>query len=203
MPSTALPHSARPGRTPSRVARAIRDLSIDRRGAAAVEFALVSSMLICTILFIMMVGLILYMNQALDYATSKAARQVMTGSVQKNGTNQSDFRTQVLCPYLPTAMSCNNVIVNVQSLAVAAQPGQPGWYYSFVRSDLRGLTIPTLANSGAQYDAGVQQSFVYMQVVYPITFLPGFLAKIMGGATYNGSPAYLAVSTAAFRNEQY
>jgi len=182
------------------VARAIRALSIDRRGAAAVEFALVSSMLICTILFIMMVGLILYMNQALDYATSKAARQVMTGSVQKNGTNQSDFRTQLLCPYLPTAMSCNNVIVNVQTLAEAAQPGG---YYSFVRSDQRGLTIPTLANSGAQYNTGVQQSYVYIQVIYPITFLPGFLANMLGGATYNGSPAYLAISTAAFRNEQY
>jgi Flp pilus assembly protein TadG len=199
MPSTALPHSTPPGRTPSKVARAIRALSIDRRGAAAVEFALISSMLICTILFIMTVGVILYMNQALDYATSKAARQVMTGSVQKSGTNQSDFRTQVLCPYLPAAMSCNDVIVNVQSSITA----QPGWYSSFVRRDLRGLTIPTLANGSAQYDTGVQQSYVYMQVIYPITFLPSFLANVLGGATYNGSPAYLAMSTAAFRNEQY
>lgn len=181
------------------MARAIRALSIDRRGAAAVEFALISSMLICTILFIMTVGVILYMNQALDYATSKAARQVMTGSVQKSGTNQSDFRTQVLCPYLPAAMSCNDVIVNVQSSITA----QPGWYSSFVRRDLRGLTIPTLANGSAQYDTGVQQSYVYMQVIYPITFLPSFLANVLGGATYNGSPAYLAMSTAAFRNEQY
>ena len=52
------------------------------------------------ILFIMIVGLVLYMNQALDYATSKASRLIMIGSVQTAGTTQTGFQTQV-CSYLP------------------------------------------------------------------------------------------------------
>ena len=178
-----------------------RALSVDRHGAAAVEFALVSSMLIVTILFTMLAGLILYMNQTLDYATSKAARQIMTGAVQKAGINQSDFRTQIVCSYLPTVMNCDDVIVNVQTLVEAAQPGG---YYSFVQRNQQGLIIPPLSNGGAKYDVGVQSSYEYVQVIYPITFLPGLIASLLSrGATYNGVPAYIAVSTAAFRNEQY
>ena len=66
------------------------------------------------------------------------------------------------------------------------------------------MLIPTLSNGSAKFDVGIQASYVYLQVIYPITFLPRFLAGVLGnGATYNGSPAYLAVSTAAFKNEQY
>ena len=201
MASTALSRSPRPTTIRSRVTCAIQALVKDRRGATAVEFALVSSMLIFTILFIMTIGLILYLNQVLDYATTKAARQIMIGAVQKAGTSQSNFRTQVVCSYLPAAMNCSDVIVNVQTLAEAAQPGG---YYSFIRSDQRGLSVPALSNSSAQYSVGVQSSYVYMQVIYPVTFLPSFISTLLsGGATYNGVPAYLAVSTAAFRNENY
>lgn len=171
------------------------------RGASAVEFALVGSMLIFSILFAMTVGLIVYFNQALDYATSKAARQIMIGAVQKNGTSQSDFRKKVVCPYLPATFNCDNVIVNVQTATRAAQPSG---YYAFVKPDLSGLIIPTLSVDSAQYSVGVQGSYEYLQIVYPITFIPSAFASILGGsASFNGSPAYLVVSTAAFRNEQF
>lgn len=173
----------------------------DTQGAVAVEFAIVSTMLICSILFVMAAGLILYIGQSLDYATSKAARQIMTGYVQKNGIDQTAFRTQILCSYLPKAINCGDVIVNVQTLKEASKPAG---YYAFVKNDQSGLLIPSLSNSSAQFDVGIQASYVYLQVIYPVTFLPSFLSNILsGGATYNQAPAYLAVSTAAFRNEQY
>ena len=41
-------------------------------------------------------------------------------------------------------------------------------------------------------------------MVYPVPFIPGILAKVLGGgATYNGLPTYLLVSTVAFKNELY
>jgi hypothetical protein len=41
-------------------------------------------------------------------------------------------------------------------------------------------------------------------VIYPITFMPAAFASILdSSATFNGAPAYLTVSTAAFRNELY
>ncbi len=171
-----------------------------RRGASAVEFAIVSSMLILTILFVMIVGVILYYNQALDYATNRAARQVMIGAVQTGSISQTAFQ-QTVCANLPAAFNCSNVIVNLQTATEAAQPSG---YYAFATSNQSGLIIPTLSNTSAQYSPGAQGAYEYLQVIYPITFIPSAFATALGSrATFNGSPAYLAVSTAAFRNEQY
>ena len=173
----------------------------DRRGAAAVEFALVSSALLLTIVFILMLGLVLYLGQALDRATAVASRQIMIGAVQKTNVGQSAFRTSLLCPALPAAMNCNEVIVNVKNLAKAPVANL---YYSLVNSAQTGVAIPTLSNGGASYDPGIQGDYIFVEVIYPMTFLPSFMSSIVGAsATYNGTPAYLAVSTATFRNEQY
>ena len=173
----------------------------DRRGAAAVEFALVSSALLLTIVFIMMLGLVLYLGQALDRATALASRQIMIGAVQKAGLGQSAFRTSILCPALPAAMNCNDVIVNVKNLA---KMPVANLYYSLINGTQTGVAIPTLSNAGASFDPGIQGDYIYVQIVYPMTFLPSFMSSIVGAsASYNGTPAYLAVSTATFRNEQY
>lgn len=179
----------------------LRSALRDTRGAVAVEFALVSGMFLMTLLFVMFVGLLLYMGQALDWATSVAARQIMTGSVQKQAMSQSTFITSVVCPALPATFNCNNLIVNVQTLAEAAGPAG---YYSFTNSNQTGLIVPTLSNASTQFNPGLQSNYVYLQIIYPITFLPTFFTNILGmSATYQGSPAYLAISTAAFRNEQF
>ncbi len=169
----------------------------DKRGAAAVEFAMVSLLLVLVLLFIFFVGLIVYLNQALDFATNKAARQVMIGYVQTNGISQGDFRTTILCPYLPAAVSCSDVIVNVYATT------ESNGYSTFIQTGNAGLVIPALSNASASYSPGGTGSYEYLQVIYPITFLPSALLKFFGNATYNGSSAYLLVSTAAFRNEQY
>ncbi len=179
----------------------LRQFRSDIKGATAVEFAMVSSVLVLTLLFIMMVATILYMQQALDYATSKAARQVMIGTVQGAAMSQSDFRTTVVCTFLPAAFTCPNVIVNLQT---ATEAISPGGYYAYVKSDVSGLIVPALSNASAQFSAGSQSSYEYLQVIYPVTFLPTALASILsGGVQYNGTSAYLIVSTAAFKNEQY
>ncbi len=173
----------------------------DKRGAAAVEFAMVSLLMILILLFVFFVGLIVYLGQALDFATNKAARQVMIGYVQTNGISQGDFRTKILCPYLPAAVSCNDVIVNLYT--TAEQSG----YAQFIQAGNAGLVIPALSNGSASYSpggpGGTANSYEYLQVIYPVTFLPSALLKFFGTATYNGSPAYLLVSTAAFENERY
>ena len=176
-------------------------LARDRRGAAAVEFALVGSALVMTIVFLTMVGLFLYINQALDRATDLAARQIMIGTVQKANLSQAAFRTTVVCPALPAPINCDDVIVNVQTLAKAAQPGG---YYTLVNANQTGLVVPALSNATAQFNPGTQGAYVYLQVVYPLTILPAFMTSMLGANySYKGAPAYLTVATAAFRNEQY
>ena len=160
-----------------------------------------AGLLISTIVFVMMIGLLLYLGQALDRATDVAARQIMIGAAQKAGLSQAAFRTGTVCAALPATFNCSDVIVNVQKVEKKASPNG---YYTFVNANQTQITIPTLSNTGAKFDLGSQSDYIYLQVIYPITVLPSFMMRLLGGgATYNGSPAYLAVSTAAFRNEQY
>lgn len=181
--------------------RNLQQFARSRSGAAAVEFALVSLMFLMSILFVMIVGLIVYENEALDFATSKAARQIMTGQVQKGSIGLSAFRTQMVCPYLPAAMNCANVIISVQTITVGAQPNG---YYSLVNDSATALNIPQLKVDTGAYSVGTQGTYEYLLIVYPVTFIPSFFAKILGGnATYQGLPAFLLTSTATFKNEQY
>lgn len=178
----------------------VRKLAQDRRGAAAVEFALVAGLMILAILFVMTVATILFINQSIDYATTRASRQIMTGAAQTHALDQAGFRA-VLCGYLPAVLKCSNVMIN---LYVVPPGGSPSGYYSFVKSDMSGLAIPTLTPGSGQYTLGSRGAYQYLLVVYPITFMPAAFASILGSsATFNGAPAYLTVSTAAFRNELY
>ncbi|MCJ2011397.1 TadE/TadG family type IV pilus assembly protein [Methylobacterium sp. J-076] len=172
----------------------------DRRGAAAVEFALVGTLFILTTLFVMLAGAILYITQAVDYATNAAARDILTGSAQTNSATLGTF-TQSLCSRLPPGIQCANLVINLYTVT---QGAQPAGYYAYVKADQSGLSIPALSPGAGQFSLGAQGDFQYLQVIYPITFLPsGFAAMLSGGATFNGKAAYLAIATAAFRNEQY
>ena len=164
-------------------------------GATAVEFALVAPMVLLTIAFIMVVALVMFVNQRLDYATSQAARQVMIGKAQIDGTDQATFKT-ALCNRLPAVMSCANVVVNLYVVpAVSA-----GGYYTYLNSNGTGLQIPSPSGGAGQYKLGSAGDHQYLQVTYPIPVLPAAFASMLGGG---GTNSYLAVSTAAFRNEKF
>lgn len=174
----------------------------DEGGATTVEFALVGALAVLTIMFIMATGLVFYINQILDTATIRAARQVFTGKLQSQSTavTLATFK-QNLCSSLPATMSCSDVIVN---LYIVPEAAQPSGYYTYVKADVSGLALPPLTPGSGQFNLGAPGAYQYLQVIYPITFLPNIISTwLSGGATYNGKPAYLAVSAAAFRNEQY
>lgn len=178
----------------------LRNILGDRRGAAAVEFALVGTLFILTTLFVMLAGAILYITEAVDYATNAATRDIMTGNAQANSVTLGSF-TQGVCNRLPPGLLCSNLVIN---LYVVTPASQPGGYYGYVKSDISGLTIPPLSPGSGQFTLGTQGAYQYLQVIYPVTFLPsGFAAMLSGGATFNGKAAYLAIGTAAFRNENY
>lgn len=173
----------------------------NERGAAALEFALVSFPFLIMILFIMFVALAEFFASQIDFATQKAARQVMVGSVQTQATTQTQFRTNYVCSYLPSVIPCSDVIVSLQTVTEAAQPSG---YYQFVNSTATALNIPQLDNSTVPFSPGSQGSYEYLQVVYPVTFFPKYIATLVsGGNVYKGSPAFLLVATVAFRNESY
>ena len=154
-----------------------------------------------TLLFVLYVSLILYYNIAIGFATTKAARSIMTGFVQQNNYAQADYQTKIVCASMSAFFNCSNVIVNLQTVAEAQQPAG---YYSYVNSNQTALLVSNLTNSTATYSPGLPCQYEYLQIVYPITFMPQIFAGMLsGGNTYQGSPAYLAIGTAAFRNEEF
>lgn len=174
----------------------------DERGATTVEFALISVTVVFTLMFAMGVALVLYTNQVLDTATDLASRQILVGKIQTQSTaaTLSSFKKS-LCTYLRAPISCDDVIIN---LYVVPKTGGPSGYYTYVKQDLSGLIIPALTSGSGQFNVGNRGDYQYLQVIYPITFLPRQVSSwLSGGATYNGKPAYLAISAAAFRVEQY
>ena len=124
----------------------------------------------------------------------------MIGTVQKNSVSQSAFRINYVCSNLPTTVNCDDVIVNLYSLTESTGAGG---YSDYVNLTAGTLGMPTLSNGSAMFALGQQGAYQYLQVVYPATFLPDIVASALGGATYKGQKAFLAVSTAAFKNEQF
>ena len=174
------------------------------------EFGLIAPLLLVTILFLMSIGYIFFMNLSLDYATQKAARQIRTGVVQgattSIGLTQTQFRTQVVCPLLPSMFDCNNVIVNVQAVPYGAN--HPNEYYAYVNASQSALIAPALDNTKTSYCPGNGSTsnvpyYVFVQVFYPVNLFISALSSLAVATTYQGQKTYLIMATATFLNEPF
>ncbi len=173
----------------------------DQRGTTTVEFALIGLTTFATIVFMIMIGLVTYLTQVVDTATAQAGRQILNGSIRTQATSATlESLKKNICNQLPVTLSCDDLIVN---LYVVPEEREPSGYFRFVDSTRSGLAVPSLDPGAGTFDLGDGGKYQYLQVIYPITFLPPLVASWMsGGTTYKGKPAYLVVSGAAFRNER-
>jgi Flp pilus assembly protein TadG len=165
-------------------------------GASAVEFALVSIPFLAFLLAALQTTVILFMGDALQTATQKAARVFITGQAASQSMTQAQF-TALVCSYLPalfngSGSSCPGLMVDVQSAN------------SF--SSLNTATItPTYSANGSpnytgNYSYGSAGSAVIVRAMYnwPVFNLPlGFNLQDQSNGTY------LLIGTAVFQNEPY
>jgi Flp pilus assembly protein TadG len=180
----------------------------DRRAATAVEFALIAAPLLLTIMEVLQTALYVYFSGQLNHATQVAARQILTGSIQNAATSASDFQTKILCPLLPSVMSCNNVFVNVYAFSEGTTI--PSGFNNFVSGSPPSIKIPSLTSTGIfcpgmpQQPGSGQQSpqYVYVQVLYAMPLF-GSVWLPVTTTTYNGKTVKVISSSAAFRNEPF
>ena len=165
----------------------MRRLRLDRRAAAALEFAIVSVPFLGLVLGLAAVALDLYLQQALDLALHNAVRQVQLGRVPST-YSAGDFAAKVFCPAFAVFAPCANLLVVLQpvtdyqsALVVptppAAQLGQPGAFCT-----------------------GTPGQLMFARVVY----LAPIIGQIWPWATQtsiNGTAGTALVSSAAFANE--
>jgi Flp pilus assembly protein TadG len=184
-----------------------RAFASDRRGSAAVEFAIVSLPLLFTILGIIEIGWSNFTQSRMDAAVQSTARLIMTGVVQNTQVNgqpltAQEFRDQILCPKLPSTMNCKDVFVNVSVFAEPTSLTAPSPYTQFINASGTGLVTPVLDNTKNSYCIGANASYVVIDVVYPLPLLTtSYLTA--SAATYNGYPVRMLQSTATFKNEPF
>ena len=184
--------------------RRCRQLLGDKRGAAAVELALVAGPLFALLFAVFEVGWDWYCLTSLDSATQAAARKIMTGNVQGmtvsgQQLSAAQFRTNVLCPLLPSTFNCSNVIVNVKTFA---EDVYPSGYYSLLNGNQTGLNLPPLDNTQTSYCIGSSGAYVLLQVLYPLPLLTNVFMNLPL-TTFNGTKSLLLISNATFRNEPF
>jgi Flp pilus assembly protein TadG len=160
----------------------------NRRGSAAVEFALVAPVFFALLFAILETGIIFFANQYLQTITQDGARIIMTGQAQNGNFTQAQFQSYI-CSQVVALFNCNNISINVQSFSsfetlTATCPISNG---NFVSTNL-------------QYNPGGPGSIVIVQLFYK-------WPQIVTGLGYNvtnlNGNFRLLCTTAAFRNEPY
>lgn len=113
-----------------RHARRLRALPGDARGTSVIEFAIIALPLITLLLVILETALVFLVQQNLETAAERTVRQIMTGTVQRSGMSQAQFKN-MLCGNLPSFMQCSNVMVDVRVATsfADAQTGTPAVTY--------------------------------------------------------------------------
>jgi Flp pilus assembly protein TadG len=169
--------------------KAVRGFAGNRKGNAAVQFAMIGVPFFMMLFAIIETALIFFAQQALETATQDTARLLFTGQAQNAGYSQTDFKT-ALCARLASMFDCTNgIYVNVQSFASFAN-----------------VTVTTPIDAGGNfvnnfgYSPGGSGSIVLVQTFYmwPL-FVTGLGYNI---ANVNGHYRLLA-ATATFRNEPF
>ena len=101
-----------PAATPMKILRRFRR---NRRGSAAVEFALVAPLFFGLLFAIIELAMVFFASQVLETATQDSARVIMTGQAQNASFTQAQFKNLV-CSRLTVMFDCvNGVSIDVQS----------------------------------------------------------------------------------------
>jgi Flp pilus assembly protein TadG len=184
--------SARPRRLDAAFGR-------DTRGSVAIEFAIVGLACAWLIVEAFQAGLYVYTFAAVNDATSRAVRKVMTGTVSQQGLTATQFRTEILCPLLPAGMTCASVVTNIQSVS---EDLRPNGFYKFVNTAGTAVITPAMDNTLTTFCSGGSGTVIYAQVFYAMpVFSPAWRA--VGTVSFNGAPTHLVSSAAVFKNEPF
>lgn len=193
---------AMPSPAPSRftLRSALRRFRGNRRGSAAVEFALVAPMFFGLLFAIIETALMFFASQVLETVTQNSARVVLTGQAQSGSVTacavnsvstpctQATFKAYV-CSQIPALFDCNNLVVDVKS------------YSSFSSVTLANYTACNLDLTAMGYSPGSSGQVVVVRIYYPWPlFVTGLGYNLNCSSTNN---TRLLAATAAFQNEPY
>lgn len=181
-------------------AREISRFARARRGTSAVEFALIATPFLATLIAILEVTIYLFAQQVLQNAALEAGRLFMTGQaqngfVQNNQTTAQEQLTQFksdVCPMISALFSCNALMVNVSSYAdfSSANASEPALAFNG-----QGAVTNTWS-----FTPGTPGQVMVVQLIYQWPIVSGPLGYVLSSLG-NGNTEMMGVS--AFRVEPY
>jgi Flp pilus assembly protein TadG len=166
----------------------IRCFRRNRRGSAAVEFALIAPIFFALLFAIIETGILFLAGQLLETITQNSARMILTGQAQTAAYTQAQFATYV-CGQVPALFNCNDISIDVES------------YPSFSNVALSN-PIDSSGNfdTNLQYNPGGPGDVVVVRLFYQWPLIVTGLGWNPSNLTGNKR---LLVGTAAFKNEPY
>jgi Flp pilus assembly protein TadG len=179
------------------VRRAVRALGGDTRGAAAVEFALVSLPFLLLVLASIQTFLLFLFDEAIQTATQAGARSVMTGEVYSSSLNQASFK-QSICNRLPSVFNCTNVMVDLQSSADYTSLNTAPLTPTYTCTGPHNTAPCTLNAFSGNYATDAASEIYILRVMYDFPV-------IGGGFAFANQPngTYLMEGTAVFKSEPF
>lgn len=103
-----------PTRFASQFRTTMRRFSNNRRGSAAIQFALVAPLFFALIFAIIETAMVFFAGQVLETGTQDSARMLFTNQAQGNSWDQNAFKND-LCARVAALMSCSGISVDVES----------------------------------------------------------------------------------------
>lgn len=180
---------------------ALRRFRRNRRGSAAVEFALVAPVFFALLFAIIEVAIMFFASQVLETITQNSARVLLTGQAQAQGgsvavcqttpgvvtaCDQTTFKTYV-CSQIPALFDCSKLSIDVVS----------GGSFGALSLTNYGDSC-TFNPSGTQYSPGGSSQVVVVRLFYQWPLIVTGLGFNMGCSNKR-----LLVATAAFKNEPF
>jgi Flp pilus assembly protein TadG len=167
----------------------LRRFRRNRRGSAAVEFALVAPAFFALLFAIIETALVFFASQVLETVTQDSARLIMTGQAQSASLTQAQFKANV-CGRISALFDCvNGIYIDVQnypafSSVTIADPIDAGKNF-----------VPAM-----NYNPGSAGDIVVVRLFYQWPLFVTGLGYDISNLT--GSKRLLS-ATAAFRNEPF
>lgn len=178
----------------------LRRFRSEKRGTAAVEFAMIAAPFFGLLFSIFETAVDFYINATLQTAVTAAARDILTGQAQAAAyTTSALFVSKALCGggtiprRVPSFMDCTRIKVDVRPSA------------SFTGVNMaKPVTSGVLDTSSWAYNPGAAGDVVVVRAIYTVPII----TKIFGmpnsvavsGTTW---PQRVLMATAAFKNEPF
>jgi Flp pilus assembly protein TadG len=161
----------------------------DRRGATAVEFALVAAPFIALIVALLQTFLVFFAQELLESVVQQSSRQILTGQVQSQQATQAAFQ-QTVCNQVVVFFSCSGLMVDVQVATAWSSANTSAPTLTF---DSQGQVTNTW-----QFNPGGAGDIVIVRVMY---LWPVFMGPLGFSLSNQPNGSRMIMATAAFQNE--